>query len=185
MSTLEIIGFILTIVGVILASRQTVFTWVISVFSPMIYIVIFYNSKLYADALLQFFFISLSAYGFYNWKKERLIAKSAVRNLIQSEIYSGILFVLISTVFFYFFLKKFTNSDVPFADGFLTSLSVLATFFTAKKIIENWWIWILADVLYTILFIHKELYITAFLYLMLALLAVYGLFQWRKEKGVL
>jgi nicotinamide mononucleotide transporter len=80
-----------------------------------------------------------------------------------------------------FFLKIFTNSDVPLADGFLTSLSILATFYTAKKIIQNWLIWIIADVLYTVLFFYKELYITALLYLILVVLAIYGLIQWKKQ----
>jgi nicotinamide mononucleotide transporter len=181
MSLLEIIGFILTIIGVILASNQTIFTWVISVFSPVIYVVVFYNSKLYADALLQIFFILLAIYGYFKWKNKQLISKSSVRNWLPGEVYFGSAFVLIATILFYFFLKIFTNSDVPLADGFLTSLSILATFYTAKKIIQNWLIWIIADVLYTVLFFYKELYITALLYLILVVLAIYGLIQWKKQ----
>jgi nicotinamide mononucleotide transporter len=181
MSSLEIIGFILTIAGVILATNQTIFTWVISVFSPVIYIVVFYNSKLYADALLQIFFILLSAYGFFNWKNKQLVSKSAVKNWLPRDIFKGSAFVLLSTILFYFFLRSYTNSDVPLADAFLTSLSLIATYFAAKKIIQNWWIWILADVLYTVLFLYKELYITSLLYFILVVLAINGLLQWKKQ----
>jgi nicotinamide mononucleotide transporter len=181
MPLLEIIGFILTIAGVLFASHQNSITWLISIVSPLLYIVVFYNSKLYADAFLQFFFIALSVYGLLSWRKEKLKLNHAVRKMNLNEIMLSLFSTIVLCACFYFFLKNYTNSDVPFADAFLTTLSLLATWLTAKKIIENWWIWIFADVLYAFLFFYKELYITSFLYLILAALAVYGLFKWKKQ----
>jgi nicotinamide mononucleotide transporter len=181
MTSLEIIGFLLTIAGVIFASHQHVLTWIISIVSPIVYVFVFFNAKLYADVLLQFFFIALSVYGFYCWKIQKVQSENAVRKINNTEIiYSSILTIGLS-FFFYYFLKRFTNSDVPFADAVLTSLSLIATWLTAKKFLENWWIWIIADLLYAILFLYKQLYITSVLYLLLAFLAIYGLLKWKKE----
>lgn len=181
MSSVEIFGFFLTIAGVVLASHQHLSSWLLSIVSSIIYIFIFFQVKLYADVLLQFFFISLSVYGFYCWKegKSKLIA--AVRKITKKEIFLSTFFVIFSCSCLYFFLNNFTNSDVPFADSFLTTLSLLATWLTAKKIIENWWIWIVADILYSYLFWYKELYVTSFLYLILSSLAIYGLVKWKKQ----
>ena len=181
MSIIEVIGFLLTIAGVIFASHQNPITWLISIISPVVYVFVFFKSKLYADVLLQFFFITLSIYGFYCWKKNKLKLITAVRKIKKSELVFSFLVTVFLCAGLYLILKYYTNSDVPLADSFLTTLSIIATWLTAKKIIENWWIWIFADVLYALLFFYKDLYITAVLYFTLAILAVYGFIKWKKQ----
>lgn len=181
MNWLEIIGFVLTILGVILSSSQLIWSWPINIISPIVYVFIFYKSKLYGDMSLQFMFIVLAIYGWINWARKSLRPKQAVsKTKTISVIFYSIIAALLSYLFYYL-LINYTNSDVPVADAILTSLSVVASIMAAKKQIENWIIWIVVDIAYVFLYLNKSLAITAFLYGIITLLAVYGYSQWRKE----
>ncbi|MBK6835614.1 MAG: nicotinamide mononucleotide transporter [Bacteroidetes bacterium] len=181
MSWLEIIGFVLTILGVVLSSYQLIWSWPVNIISPIAYVFIFFQSKLYGDMALQFMFIALAIYGWINWSRKSLKPKQSVKklNVVWCLIYFGISILLCAL--FYFLLKRYTNSDVPFADAVLTALSVVASIMAAKKQIENWIVWIAVDVAYVFLYLNKSLAITAILYGIITLLAVYAYFQWKKE----
>jgi nicotinamide mononucleotide transporter len=73
----------------------------------------------------------------------------------------------------------YTDTDVPWIDGFLTAGSLLGTVLTARKKIENWHTWILVDILYVGLYVYKGLNMTALLYALFVVLAVLGLRSWR------
>jgi nicotinamide mononucleotide transporter len=126
-------------------------------------------------------FIGLSIYGWINWSRKAVSPKKAVTNVSLIAILIYLFVSLILFVSFYFLLKYYTNSDVPLADAILTSLSVVASIMAAKKQIENWLVWIVVDIAYVFLYLNKSLVITALLYGIITLLAVYAYFQWRKE----
>lgn len=181
MSWLEIVGFVLTILGVVLSSYQLIWSWPINIISPIVYVFIFFQSKLYGDMALQFMFITLAIYGWINWSRKTLRPKQAVTNISLGAFAIYFFIALILSVAFYYLLKNFTNSDVPFADSVLTPLGVVASVMAAKKQIENWIIWIAVDIAYVFLYVNKALIITAVLYGIITLLAVYAYFKWRKE----
>lgn len=79
------------------------------------------------------------------------------------------------------FLSAATDSTVPFWDALTTVLSLQATYLLTRKRLENWWVWIVADVLYIALYAHKELYLTSVLYAGFLGLCIAGLVQWRRE----
>ena len=181
MNSLEIIGFVLTILGVILSSYQLILSWPINIISPIVYIFIFYKSKLYGDMLLQFMFIGLAVYGWINWSRKVMKPKQAVTKISVVFLLVYFLISVVLSFILYFLLIKFTNSDVPIADAILTSLSVSASIMAAKKQIENWLVWIVVDIAYVFLYYQKTLFVTAFLYGIITLLAAYAYFQWKKE----
>lgn len=181
MSWLEIIGFVLTILGVILSTYQFILSWPVNIISPIVYVFIFYKSKLYGDMSLQFMFIALAVYGWINWSRKTMKPKQAVTNTSSMFFLIYLLASIGLTLLFYFLLKNYTNSDVPLADAILTALSVVASIMAAKKQIENWIVWIIVDVAYIVLYINKSLIITAILYAVITLLAVYAYFKWKKE----
>ena len=80
-----------------------------------------------------------------------------------------------------FILKTYTDSDVPWGDGFTTAASIVATWMLARKILEHWLVWILVDGVAAGLYIYKGLYPTALLYLVYSIIAVTGYIQWRKS----
>jgi nicotinamide mononucleotide transporter len=85
-----------------------------------------------------------------------------------------------STIVMGVVFREYTNASLPFLDSFLTSVSLVAQWMIARKKIENWLLWIFADVIYIPLYIYKELPLTAFLYLVFLVMAIKGFIDWKK-----
>jgi nicotinamide mononucleotide transporter len=181
MSWIEVIGFVLTIVGVFFSIYQSLWVWPVNILSPIVYVVLFYNNQLYGDMSLQILFIILAVYGGLQWSKQEMRPKKAVRFLRPAEY---VIYTLLTALFFavvYYILENYTPTDVALYDALLTATSITGTILAAKKSIENWIVWIVTDTAYVFLLIYKELWLTAFLYGILTLLAAYGLNTWIKE----
>jgi len=82
----------------------------------------------------------------------------------------------------YYILRRFTDSPIPFWDAFTTSLSIFATWMLARKKIEQWLIWIFVDLVSVGLYLYRGLYPTVFLFLVYAVMAVIGYYEWRKDE---
>jgi nicotinamide mononucleotide transporter len=95
--------------------------------------------------------------------------------LIASFCWSGLFLII------HYLLVNHTSSDVPLIDAFLTSGSLLATYMSAQKWLENWLLWIFVNILYIALYIYKDLHLTALLYGLFIVLAVFGWVQWSKK----
>ncbi len=175
------IGFI----AIFLQIKQNVWYWLVSIVMVSMYIYIYIDAKLYADMSLQVYYLVISFYGWYMWlfgnitnhKKSELHVGSATKRLM------GIL-VIISILLFFFIawvLMTFTNSDLPYWDSFTTALSFIATWMLARKILENWLIWIFVDAVSVGIYIYKDLYPTAILFFCLTILAFVGYSKWKKD----
>jgi nicotinamide mononucleotide transporter len=181
MSPIEVLGFVTGVGCVWLAARENVWNWPIAIVNAASYIIVFFGAKLYADAGLQFVYVAISVYGWWSW----LHGGRDHSELPVSRVRSGSLPLLAlvtvaSTAAIMFLLRRFTDSTVPFWDALTTAMSLTAQYMLARKIIENWWLWMAADVLYVALYIYKALYLTAVLYAIFFVLCVVGLLRWHK-----
>lgn len=180
---IEILGSILSVIYLYLSIKQKVSLWIFGFMCSALYIVVFFQSKFYADMTLQFYYLGVSIYGWFSWKekakqtgKELPIKKTNLRNvLILLPITIIVLFL------YYYVLKNHTDSPLPFADSFTTALSITATWMLAKKMIEHWILWIIVDSVSAGLYFYKELYPTTVLFVIYTIMAVIGWIQWRKD----
>ncbi len=179
---IELLGFITSLICVFLNIKQNAWAWFWAIVSSIIYSIIFYQFGLYSDMELQAFFVILSLYGWYNWKLGQDNAQFNIANIATNKIPLFIALVLLFSFISGFFHAKIKGVSLPYLDSFLTAISLLGQYFLAKKYIENWWLWILANLGYVFLYTYKELYITAILYLLLLVLAVKGLQTWKKQQ---
>lgn len=180
---LEIVSFVLAVMTVWLTIRQTHWAWLFAILSSTTYGAVFIESRLYGDAGLQLIFILVSIWGWSQWlhggvghhalQVTRLGARG--RWLCLLAWLAG--FALLSL-----FLQRYTDTDVPHIDGFLTAGSLLGQFLLSRKKLENWHVWIAVDVLYVGLYIHKNLMLTALLYALFVAMAVMGLRAWRQSE---
>ena len=180
MNWTELLGFITGAICVWLQVKENVWNWPAGIANNIFYVVVFWHSGLYADSLLQWFYISISIYGWWNWLHDgathsRLkISRTSSRGMM---VYIAL--TAVGTILFHELLRRYTNSTVPLWDGLTTAVSLTAQYMLTRKIIENWWWWIAVDVIYIALYIYKRLYLTSILYAVFLGMCIVGLRQWQ------
>ena len=178
----EIVAAILAIAYLILAMLQDIRCWVAWIISSLMYFFVMYSANLYMEALLQIFYIFIGLYGLYQWrfkadKKDALkITTWSVKNHL---IVIGALVFLTSLSGYV--LMIYTAAASPFIDAFTTWGAIAASYLVAKKILENWFYWFVIDFVSVFLFISRELYPTALLFIIYLLLVVIVYSAWRKS----
>ena len=177
-SALEWLGTLSGFLCVYLAAKQHIWNWPIAIVSVLAYMILFYQYKLYGDAALQLYFLGTSIYGWYYWLKRN--EDKPILSLSPSQYVTITGITILLSVLLGIFLDKFTNTDVPYMDGTCTAISFVAQFLMTRKIIQNWILWIVADVLYVPLYIYKGLALTAILYSLFLVLAIIGYLDWRR-----
>ncbi|WP_257669561.1 nicotinamide riboside transporter PnuC [Parapedobacter tibetensis] len=179
-SALEWFGTITGFVCVYLAARQHILNWPISILSVSAYAILFYQSKLYGDAALQFYFLGTAIYGWYYWAKRDTQDMKPIVSLSTKQITGVVALTTVLAFLLGLFLSHFTDTDVPFIDGTCTALSFVAQFLMSRKVLQNWLLWIIVDICYIPLYVYKGLTLTAVLYLAFAIIAYTGYRDWRK-----
>ena len=178
----EIVAAILAIAYLILAMLEDIRCWVAWIISSLMYFFVMYSANLYMEALLQIFYIFIGLYGLYQWrfkadKKDALkITTWSVKNHLI--VISALVFL---TSLSGYILMIYTAAASPFIDAFTTWGAIAASYLVAKKILENWFYWFVIDFVSVFLFISRELYPTALLFIVYLVLVVIGYSAWRKS----
>jgi nicotinamide mononucleotide transporter len=169
-------------VSVYLSAREKVWSWPTAIVGVSLYSVIFLRSGLYSDAGLQVVYLVLSVYGWYQWlyggaRHTRLHVSRASRRVWVNSAVAGTLFWLCLGTF----TSMLPGSSLSYLDAGLTTTSLVAQWMMTRKILENWILWIIADIVYVPMFIYKNLYVTAGLYAAFLVLAIMGFVHWRRS----
>ena len=182
MSSLELFAAVLGALSVYLSVRQNIWSWPTAIVNVVVYALVFYRARLYADMGLQVIYALLSLYGWYEWlyggedrtalRVSRTTPELGGRLAVIGLAGAGALGLL---------LRGATDAALPFMDSFLSSTSLVAQWMMTRKKVENWLVWIGVDVLYVGMFTYKHLYITAVLYLVFLVLAIRGWIDWRRS----
>jgi nicotinamide mononucleotide transporter len=180
-SLTETLGFVTGAACVYLVVRQSVWNFPLGIANNVFFLVLFVNSRLYGDAALQIVYIALGIPGWYYWlyggrNRERLRITHGSPGLLVAV---GIL-VVIGTVGLVLVLRA-AGGAAPVMDAFTTVLSLAAQYLLNRKAVENWLLWIVADVIYIWLYISRDLELTAILYFVFLCLCVAGFLSWRRS----
>ncbi len=180
---LEIAGVITTVVGIWLTTRRALLCWPIVLAADVIYLVVFYRARLLSDSLLQLFFLAFTLYGWWHWwrgfREEgevRVVSLPLRSMLIALAAGAAGSFVLGE-------IARQLHAALPFVDATLTSYSLVANWWQARKHTANWWLWIVVDLTYIGEYLYKDLRATALLYAILVGLAILGLRDWRRAEA--
>ena len=179
MSTLEWIAALAGAVSVYLSARENIWSWPTAIVNVGLYIVVFRRTGLYSDMGLQVVYLVLSIYGWYQW----LYGGTARTQLAVSRARAREWFVVTPVaIIFWILLARYTATlpgvALPYLDSGLTTLSLVAQWMMTRKILENWLLWIIADIVYVPMYVYKKLPVTAALYAVFLALAVLGLRAW-------
>ncbi|MCC8425078.1 nicotinamide riboside transporter PnuC [Mucilaginibacter sp. UR6-11] len=180
-SLLEVIGVITGLLCVYLAAKNIIWNWPFAIVSVGIYIFIFYEKNLFADMGLQFYFMAMNIYGWYFWSKKPASAdKTPVLRVKRREVILSVLAIIVFT-FILGSLLKYTTASFPYLDSFCTACSLVAQVFLARKVLENWLIWIFVDIIYVGVYIYKDLHLTAVMYAIYVAIALLGYLDWKRD----
>jgi len=180
-SFLEWFAVVTAFACIYLATKQHILNWPISIFSVLAYAFLFYEGKLYGEMTLQGYYLFTAIYGWHYWTKRKQEHQKPVVRFNAREIGITILVMLVFSVLLGLFLHHFTDTDVAYIDGTLASISFVAQFLMTRKVLQNWLMWVIVDILYIPLFIYKEFMLTAVLYAVLAFIAWRGYIDWKKS----
>ena len=176
----EVLGFGTGLVNVGLLVRRHILNWPLGILNVLLLMLVFWSAGLYADASLQIVYVLLGAYGWWAWLYGGAGRTSlTVRRTTRAEWLGLAVAGVLLTGGLWLFLDRLTGSTVPLADALTTALSLLATYGQTRKLVENWWLWIAADLIYIPLYAYKDLWLTALLYIAFLVLCVLGLRSWR------
>lgn len=189
MQALEILGTIVGLAYLWLEYRASIYLWIASIIMPAIYLFVYYNAGLYADFGINIYYLVIAIYGWAAWKygfrffgsndklksEELPISHTPTKIWLKIATIYAILQLVIAWI-----LIRFTDSSVPWADAFTTALSIIAMWMLARKYIEQWWVWLVVDITSAALYIYKDLYFTAALYALYALIVFFGYRKWKQ-----
>ena len=182
LSMTETLAFITGGITVWLTVKENIWNWPIGIANSIFFVVLFLGAKLYADMALQVIYIVLGFLGWYWWlfggkNKDKLtIEKTPIKTVIILIIIG-----ILGTVGATYYLQSIGDS-APFLDGLTTVLSLIAQYLLTKKYLENWYVWITADVIYIGLYAYKHLYLTSILYVIFLVMCIIGFNEWRTTR---
>lgn len=182
MSMLELAGAVSGLAGVWLAARQNVLTWPVGLVSVAIYVVVFFDARLYADMGLNVFYVITSLYGWYVWLYGgKGHTERKVGHVRGTELLVLLVLGICFTLGLGYFLENYTDADLSYTDSATTAVSLIGYWMMAKKQLENWIVWLVVDTAYVGVYTYKELYITSVLYFVFLILCIVGYLDWKKS----
>ena len=187
---LEFLGLVFGLLTVWFLIKQNILTWPAGIIYVLISFVVFWKIQLYGDFILHIFFLVLNIYGWYYWiygrKKDDKELEVTTLSLRANIILAGV--TIAGVALFGYFLEQLPHlinglhpAALPYWDATTSILSVTGMWLTTRKKIENWYYWLVVDILATGIYIYKGIYFYALLYAVYIFLVAFGLMEWRKS----
>ncbi|WP_158825911.1 nicotinamide riboside transporter PnuC [Mucilaginibacter lacusdianchii] len=187
-SWLELVGVFTGLLCVYLAARNNIWNWPFAIVNTAIYIYIFAKAALYADMGQNAYLFIINIYGWYYWSRRSANApKQPVVLINRKQILALVLIAAVVTPVLGFLLVSLSSvlhyqpAAYPYLDSFCTVVSLTAQVYMARKVVENWLIWIFVDIIYVAIYFTKGLQPTAIMFAIYAVLALLGYLDWRKD----
>ena len=164
--------------------------WAVGFAMQALGLVLYYQKGLYADCGMEFYYLSVTVYGWWRWTHPRPLSSSQVSPPVREGqgvghfprrlVLPWLLIIATLWAVIYWLLVTYTNSNVPLADSFTTALSIVGIWALAHKYLEQWFIWIAVDVVTSALYFYKDIPFKASLYALYVIIAIFGYIKWRK-----
>ncbi len=187
---LDITTTVLGLAYIILEYKASLWMWLVGFLMQALGIVLYYQKGLYADCGMEFYYLSMTVYGYWRWVhsspklgevRRGMNEPLPIRHFPKRLVLPWALLIATVWAVIYWLLVTFTNSNVPLADSFTTALSIVGIWALAHKYLEQWFIWIAVDIVTCILYYYKDIPFKASLYALYVIIAIAGYFKWRSQ----
>lgn len=195
--TLELIASSFGLISVLLARKGSLWVFPVGLVSTALYVYLLWEWRLFGDMLINFYYSLMSIYGWLNWKKSKqiqqvMIEKTTLKEWQTLSLIAIATFIFVATIYYFKpFINNyfsFNNINLGFAnfvwmdyvDILTTGLFLVAMLLMAKRKIEHWVVWIIADAISVPLYFYKGLIFTSVQYLLFTIVAIFGLLSWQK-----
>jgi nicotinamide mononucleotide transporter len=182
MSPIEIVAAMLGLANIVLLVRRSIWNYPFGLAMVTLYFYVFFTQRLYSDAILQIYFFAVQVYGWWYWLRGRN-EDGRVRPETMSPRERAVWSAVTVAAWFVtgWFFSTYTNAVAPWIDASIAAMSVVAQYLLSIRKIENWALWITADVVAVGLYYWKGLYPTTALYAVFLAMSVVGLIEWLRE----
>lgn len=177
----ELIAVVTALAYLLFAIRQNIWCWLFAAVSTAIYVLLFVRAKLYMESFLNGFYFVMALYGWYVWyfggNRESSLPVTKWNLRIHA---AAIVAICAGAAVSGFLLDRYSDAKFPYVDSMTALSAIWATFLVARKVLENWWYWLVIDTVSIGLYWARDLQLTALLFVLYVVLIPAGLIAWTR-----
>ena len=182
LAPLEVIAVAAAIVYLVLAIRQNMWCWLGAGISTAIYIYLFFDARLYMESALNLFYFAMAIYGWSVWYFGRSGDAELPVSVWPRNVHAtAIAAVVAASAVSGYLLSRYSDAVYPYVDSMTTWGAIWATFLVARKVLENWWYWLVIDAASIVIYWSRDLHLTALLFVVYVVMIPFGLIAWRRS----
>lgn len=181
-SLTEIIAVVAAILYLGFAIREQIVCWFFAAVSTAIYVWLFIEARLYMESMLNVFYLVMAGYGWYVWTSgsDDSHKRPVVVWPLKMHLVAIVVVVVLSCASGYW-LSAHSDAALPYIDSLTTWFAIWATFLVARKVLENWWYWLLIDIASVLIYWSRDLQLTSLLFLLYVIMIPIGLVSWTRS----
>ena len=178
----EVIAVVMAIAYLLLAIRENIWCWFCAGASTAIYVWLFLGAKLYMESGLNAFYFGMAIYGWYVWYSGRTDGheRPVVKWPLPTHA-TAIVLILGLSLFSGYLLSTRTDAAFPYIDSMTTWSAIWATFLVARKVLENWWYWLVIDFASIFIYWSRDLELTSLLFVLYVVMIPFGIVRWTRS----
>lgn len=181
-STLEFAAVVSALLYLVLAIRENIWCWLCAMISTAIYVFLFIGAKLYMESVLNIFYFVMAVYGWLVWHSGEIDKELLPVSVCSGLTHARAIFVIaVLTAMSGYALTQYSDAAYPYVDSATTFAAIWATFLVARKVLENWWYWLLIDAVSVLIYWSRGLELTALLFVVYVALVPIGLVSWTRS----
>lgn len=181
-SPAEVAAVLFAVLYLLLAIRQNIWCWLCAGISTAIYVWLFFGAKLYMESALNVFYFAMAIYGWYSWSSgggegnQLPVTKWPVRIHAIALVVIALLVAVSGS-----WLAANSDAAFPFLDSATTYAAVWATFLVARKVLENWYYWLVIDIASIFIYWSRDLELTSLLFVAYVIMIPFGILNWTRS----
>ena len=182
LAPLEVIAVAAAIAYLLLAIRQNIWCWLGAGISTAIYIYLFFVAKLYMESALNLFYFAMAIYGWWVWYSGRSGDDEMPVSVWPRNVHAiAMAAIVAASLLSGYLLSRYSDAVYPYVDSMTTWGAIWATFLVARKVLENWWYWLVIDAASIVIYWTRDLHLTALLFAVYVVMIPFGLMAWRRS----